>query len=75
MWMYKKFGHFSGFSGLDIFLCFYTILCFFIMQVVVNGETYQPSIASENKKKAKADAATAALQQLGLLEKDPNNPL
>lgn len=45
------------------------------MQVVVNGETYQPSIASENKKKAKSDAATAALQQMGLLEKDPNNPL
>ena len=58
-----------------IFLLFLHNSLFFIMQVVVNGETYQPSIASENKKKAKADAATAALQQLGLLEKDPNNPL
>lgn len=47
--------------------------CFY--QVVVNGEAYQPSIASDNKKKAKSDAATAALQQMGLLEKDPNNPL
>ena len=46
-----------------------------LLQVVVNGESYQPSIASDNKKKAKADAATAALQQMGLLERDPNNPL
>ena len=48
---------------------------FYLLQVVVNGENYQPSIASDNKKKAKADAATAALQQMGLLERDPNNPL
>ena len=48
---------------------------FYFLQVVVNGENYQPSIASDNKKKAKADAATAALQQMGLLERDPNNPL
>lgn len=47
-------------------------LCF---QVTVNGVDYQPTIASENKKKAKADAATVALQELGLLPKDPNNPL
>ena len=47
----------------------------YLLQVVVNGENYQPSIASDNKKKAKADAATAALQQMGLLERDPNNPL
>jgi hypothetical protein len=50
-----------------------TLRCFY--QVVVNGEAYQPSIASDNKKKAKSDTATAALQQMGLLEKDPNNPL
>ena len=48
---------------------------YYLLQVVVNGENYQPSIASDNKKKAKADAATAALQQMGLLERDPNNPL
>jgi len=47
----------------------------YIFKVVVNGETYQPSIACDNKKKAKSDAATYTLQMLGLLEKDPNNPL
>ena len=64
-------------------IIFYTVKCqnlasnehFYLLQVVVNGENYQPSIASDNKKKAKADAATAALQQMGLLERDPNNPL
>ena len=42
---------------------------------MVNGQDFQPTVASDNKKKAKADAATAALQQLGLLPIDPNNPL
>jgi hypothetical protein len=45
------------------------------LQVVVNGVDYQPSIASDNKKKAKSDAATLALREFGLLPKDPNNPL
>ena len=47
----------------------------YIFKVTVNGTDYQPSIASDNKKKAKADAATVALQEIGLLPKDPNNPL
>ena len=47
----------------------------YIFKVVVNGQDFQPTVASDNKKKAKADAATAALQQLGLLPIDPNNPL
>jgi len=47
----------------------------YIYKVMVNGETYQPALACDNKKKAKADAATVALQELGLLPKDPNNPL
>ena len=47
----------------------------YIFKVTVNGEDFQPTIASENKKKAKADAATVALQEMGLLPKDPNNPL
>jgi len=47
----------------------------YIFKVTVNGSDYQPTVASDNKKKAKSDAATVALQDMGLLEKDPNNPL
>ena len=47
----------------------------YIFKVTVNGQDFQPTIASENKKKAKADAATVCLQEMGLLPKDPNNPL
>jgi len=47
----------------------------FLLQVTVNGVDYQPTIACDNKKKAKADAATFALIEMGLIEKDPNNPL
>ncbi|KAF6031356.1 hypothetical protein EB796_010337 [Bugula neritina] len=41
----------------------------FIMQVVVNGTAYQPSIASCNKKQAKTLSATIALQSMGMLPK------
>ena len=51
------------------------ILDFKNFKVVVDGKTYQPSVACDNKKKAKADAATYALQQLGFMAVDPNNPL
>ncbi|XP_040571096.1 uncharacterized protein [Lepeophtheirus salmonis] len=47
----------------------------YIYKVTVNGMEYQPTVACENKKKAKSDAATFALQEMGLLPKDPNNPL
>ena len=47
----------------------------YIFKVVVNGQDYQPTVASDNKKKAKADAATVALIKMGLLPDDPNNPL
>ena len=47
----------------------------YIFKVVVNGQDFQSIVARDNKKQAKADAATAALQQLGLLPIDPNNPL
>ena len=47
----------------------------YIFKVTVNGQEFQPSIASENKKKAKCDAATVCLQKMGLLMVDPNNPL
>ena len=49
-------------------------LCF-DFKVTVDGKAYQPSVACDNKKKAKADAATYALQQLGFMAVDPNNPL
>ena len=45
------------------------------LQVSVNGKDYQPTVACDNKKNAKADAATFCLRELGLLHKDPNNPL
>jgi len=47
----------------------------YIFKVTVDGKAYQPSVACDNKKKAKADAATYALQQLGFMAVDPNNPL
>ena len=47
----------------------------YIFKVVLNGQDFQSTVASDNKKKAKADAAAAALQQLGLLPIDPNIPL
>ncbi|XP_044740119.1 protein Son [Chrysoperla carnea] len=39
----------------------------FLFKVKINGVEYQPSVASPNKKQAKADAATVCLQQLGIL--------
>ena len=47
----------------------------YIFNFVANRQDFQPTVASDNMKKAKADAATVALQQLGLLLIDPNNPL
>ena len=47
----------------------------YIFKVVVNGNEYQPTIASGPKKEARANAATFALQEMGFLKKDPNNPL
>lgn len=40
---------------------------FFVFQVTVDGTEYQPSVASANKKQAKADAATVCLQKLGII--------
>lgn len=39
----------------------------FLYQVVVNGSLYQFSIASNNKKLAKAQAAFSALQGIGVI--------
>lgn len=41
-----------------------------IFQVKVNGTDYQPSIASNNKKLAKAQCATVCLQELGLVPRN-----
>jgi hypothetical protein len=38
-----------------------------LLQVRVNGNEYKPSVASPNKKQAKAEAATICLQALGVL--------
>ena len=39
----------------------------FVYQVTVNDKEYQSSIASNNKKQAKAQCATACLQELGIV--------
>lgn len=39
----------------------------FLFKVKVNGIEYKPSVASSNKKQAKAEAAQICLQNLGLL--------
>eukprot|EP00092_Neocalanus_flemingeri_P030880 GFUD01033535.1.p1 GENE.GFUD01033535.1~~GFUD01033535.1.p1 ORF type:complete len:1145 (+),score=381.41 GFUD01033535.1:62-3496(+) len=47
----------------------------YVFKVNVNGQDYQPTVAVDNKKKAKANAAMACLQQMGLVPKDPDNPV
>ena len=49
--------------------------CHFSTQAVVNGNTFQPAVAVDNKKEAKANAAWFALQELGFVNKDLANPL
>lgn len=44
-------------------------------QAVVNGNEYQPAVAVDNKKEAKANAAWYALQEMGFVNKDLANPL
>ncbi|XP_051783168.1 serine/arginine repetitive matrix protein 2-like isoform X2 [Erpetoichthys calabaricus] len=48
----------------------------FLFKVMINGKEYKPSMASPNKKHAKAMAATAALQAMGQVSRDgiPNGP-
>jgi len=45
------------------------------LQAVVNGVTFQPAVAVDNKKDGKANAAWFALQELGLVKRDASNPL
>ena len=49
---------------------FIHIMSYVFLQVKVNGTEYQPSIASNNKKLAKANAATVCLQTFGLVPRD-----
>ena len=42
----------------------------FLYEVIVNGNSYQHNIASNNKKLAKAEAAFAALKALGVVPAD-----
>nr|XP_033805658.1 protein SON [Geotrypetes seraphini] len=42
----------------------------FLFKVMVNGNEYQPSLASPNKKLARATTATVALQAMGLVPQD-----
>ena len=44
-------------------------------QANVNGHAFQPAIAVDSKKDAKANAAWFALQEMGFVKKDPGNPL
>ena len=41
----------------------------------MNGHTFMPAVAVDNKKDAKARAAWFALQELGFVKKDKANPL
>ncbi len=44
-------------------------------QAIVNGNIYQPTVAVDNKKDAKANAAWYALQEMGFIQKDLADPL
>ena len=44
-------------------------------KVNVNGTEYMGSVAVNDKKKAKANAAMYCLQTMGLVPKDPDNPV
>jgi len=47
----------------------------YVFKVTVDGKEYMPTVAVDNKKKAKSNSAMACLQQMGLLAKDPDNPV
>jgi hypothetical protein len=43
--------------------------------VTVNGKDYMANVAVDNKKKAKSNAAMCCLIEMGLVPKDPDNPV
>jgi len=54
----------------------YKFLCKqYFFQATVNGQTFQPTVAVDNKKDAKANAAWYALQEMGFIKKDISDPL
>lgn len=47
----------------------------YVFKVTVNGRDYMANVAVDNKKKAKSNAALVCLQVMGLVVKDPDNPV
>ena len=47
----------------------------YIFKVLINGQSFQPTIAVDNKKDAKQNVAWYALQEMGFVKSDPANPL
>ena len=47
----------------------------YIFKVLINGQSFQPTIAVDNKKDAKQNVAWYALQEMGFVKPDPANPL
>ena len=41
----------------------------------MGGQTFMPAVAVDNKKDAKANSAWFVMQELGFVNKDPQNPL
>ena len=49
--------------------------CMQYFQCIVGGMEFQPTIAVDEKKDAKANAAWKVFHELGFLKPDPSNPL
>jgi len=47
----------------------------YVYKVIVNGRDFMANVAVDNKKKAKSNAAMVCLQVMGLVPKDPDNPV
>ena len=65
--------HFQGIKRIKRFV--HHLFKVFFFKAAVNGQTFMPSIAKDNKKDAKCNAAWFALQEMGLVKKDPTDPL
>jgi len=57
------------------FECGPPMMRLYIFKCIVGGMEFQPTIAVDEKKDAKANAAWKVLQELGFLKPDPSNPL
>jgi len=47
----------------------------YVFKVLVDGRDYMANVAVNDKKKAKANAAMVCLQTMGLVPRDPDNPV